>query len=125
MLWLKEGCELERQYVLFLCAGRQGHGVGGTLAGGVESNPTRAVGLAGQDNVLGGNAEVTEALLVLRVEVDVQVELLALAELAVVVLLGRREDLEALCVCKVDIVLNVHIGRQMEIWSVLVLSLRM
>lgn len=112
VLWLKEGGELEREDVLFLCAGGQGHGVGGTLAGGVEANPTGAVGLAGQDNVLGGDAEVAEALLIFRVEVDVEVELLALAELAVIVLLGRREDLEVLCVCKVDVVLmDTYLGR--------------
>lgn len=114
MLWLKEGGELEREDVLFLCTGGQGHGVGGALARGVEAYPAGVVGLAGQDNVLGGDAEVAEALLVLGAQVDVEVELLALAELTIIVLLGRGEDFEVLCVCEVDIVLN---EQGQEIWS--------
>jgi hypothetical protein len=114
VLWLKEGGELEREDVLFLCTGGQGHGVGGALARGVEAYPAGVVGLAGQDNVLGGDAEVAEALLVLGAQVDVEVELLALAELTIIVLLGRGEDFEVLCVCEVDIVLN---EQGQEIWS--------
>jgi len=105
MFGLQEGGELQGQNILLHCASRGRHGVGGPLAGGVEADAASCVCSAGEDDVLGRDAEITVALAVFLVELDVEVELLTFAELAVVVLLGGGEDLEGLCACEGDIIL--------------------
>ena len=102
---LQKGGELQGQNILLHCAGRGRHGVGGPLAGGVEADAASCVCSAGENNVFGGDAEVAIAFAVFLVELDVEVELLTFAELAVVVLLGGGEDLEGLCACEGDILL--------------------
>lgn len=102
---LQEGGELQGQNILLHCAGRGRHGVGGPLAGGVDADAASCVCPAREDDVFGGDAEVAVAFTVFLAELDVEVELLTFAELAVIVLLGGGEDLEGLCACEGNILL--------------------
>lgn len=97
VLWLQECSQLERENVLFVCTRRSVHGISPSLSRGIEADLSSAVGPAGKDNVLGGDTEVAISIAVLGAQVDVEVELLALPELAIVILLGGGEDFEALC----------------------------
>lgn len=105
VLWLQESGELQGQDILLHCASRGRHDVGGPLARSVEADATSGVGSAGEDDVFSRDAEVAVAFAVFFAELDVEVELLTFAKLAVVVLLGRGEDLQGLCACEGNILL--------------------
>jgi hypothetical protein len=105
VLWLQVGGELQGQDILLHCASRGRHDISGPLARSVGADATSGVGSTGEDDVFGGDAEVAVAFAVFFVELDVEVELLTLAELAVVVFLGGGEDLQGLCTCEGNILL--------------------
>lgn len=107
VLWFEVCGQLQRQHILLLCTRGDRHGVGRTLSGGVQTkaDATSRVRTARQNDVLAGDADVAVPHAILVRKVDVEIELLPLAKLTVVVLLGRSEDLEVLGTMVISLIL--------------------
>jgi hypothetical protein len=107
MLRLQVGGQFQRQNVLLLSAGGHHHGLGASLSRGVQVYASSTIRSARKHNVLGRDSEIAIAFTILRAQLDVEVELLTLTELAIIVFFRRGENLQQLDrACSLDILLN-------------------